>query len=157
MHDLYLDDFAVGDRFVTAGATVTESQILDFGLQWDPQHFHIDVESAKQHEMGGLLASGLHTLCLTFRLFVVSGVLAACNITGGGVDNLRWLRPVRPGDTLRVNSEVTSVRGSRSKPDRGTLTMHYTTINQRNEPVLELDLIHIVRRRPDGKTDQIAG
>ncbi len=149
MSDLYLEDFSVGDRFVTEGATVTESQIIDFGLHWDPQHFHIDVGSAQRHEMGGLLASGLHTLCLTFRLFIGSRILAACNITGAGLDNLRWLRPVRPGDTLHVESTVSDVQPSRSKPDRGRLTMHYTTINQHGDAVLETDLTHIVRRRPE--------
>ena len=147
MSDLYFEDFSPGDRFVTDGATLTESQIIDFGMQWDPQHFHIDIESAADHEMGGLLSSGLHTLCITFRLFIASRVLAACNITGGGLDNLRWLRPVRPGDTLHVETTVVDTRASRSKPDRGSLMMHYTTVNQRGEAVLEYDLTHIIRRR----------
>lgn len=148
MHDLYLDDFAVGDRFVTPGLTVTESHIIDFAFQWDPQPFHIDVEAAARHEMGSLLASGFHTLCLTFRLFQQSGVLARCNITGAGLDNLRWLRPVRPGDTIHAEAVVSAVRPSRSKPDRGTLAMRHSAVEHRGGVVMEVDCVHVVRRRP---------
>lgn len=148
MREMYFEDFAIGDRFSTPGTTVTEAQIIDFALHWDPQLFHIDVEAARNHEMEGLLASGLHTLCLTFRLFLQTGVLAHANITGPGLDNLRWLKPVRPGDTLRVEAEITDIRPSRSRKDRGTLIMHYRTFNQRQEPVLSFEMRHIVRRRP---------
>lgn len=148
MSDLYLEDFAVGDTFVTAGATVTEAAIIDFARTWDPQPFHLDVEAAGSHEMNGLLASGLHTLCLTFRLFLQLNILEKCNITGPGIDDLRWLKPVRPGDTLHAEVSVVDVRQSGSKPDRGSLTMHYRTLNQRGDCVLEFDLRHIVRRRP---------
>ena len=77
-------------------------------------------------------------------------ILADCNITGGGLDNLRWRKPVRPGTTLHVETEVTEVRASKSRPDRGTLRMHYKTIDQTGDVVLECDLNHIVRRRPSG-------
>jgi len=148
MKALYLEDFAVGDRFVTESESVSEEQIIRFAEQWDPQPFHTDAEAASRHEMGGLFASGLHTLGMTFRLFVKMRVLAASNVAGAGLDNLRWSRPVRPGDTLHVEIETTEVRPSRSRADRGYVAMHYVTKNQRGEQVLEFDLVHIVRRRP---------
>ena len=148
MEDLYLEDFAVGDRYVTESETLTEEQIISFAKEWDPQPFHTDANAASRHELGGLFASGLHTLGLTFRLFVETRVLAASNIAGGGLDNLRWLHPVRPGDTLHVEIETTDVRSSRSRADRGSVAMHYLTKNQHGEPVLEFDLVHICRRRP---------
>jgi acyl dehydratase len=148
MEDLYLEDFAVGDRFVTESESVSEEQIIRFAKEWDPQTFHTDPEAASRHEMGGLFASGLHTLGVTFRLFVKMGVIAASNVAGAGLDNLRWSRPVRPDDTLHVEIETTEVRPSRSRPDRGYVVMHYVTQNQHGDPVLEFDLAHIVRRRP---------
>ena len=148
MDDLYFEDFAVGDTFVTDSESVSEEQIIRFAKEWDPQPFHTDIEAANRHELGGLIASGLHTLAVSFRLFIATQILAACNIAGAGLDNLRWPRPVRPGDILHVEVETTEVRPSRSRPDRGSVAMHYVTKNQRGEPVLEFDLVHIVRRRP---------
>ena len=152
MDDLYFEDFAVGDSFVTDSESVSEAQIIRFAKEWDPQPFHTDVEAAGRHELGGLFASGMHTLGISFRLFIATEVLAACNIAGAGLDNLRWPRPVRPGDTLHVEIETTAVRPSRSRPDRGSIAMHYVTKNQHGEPVMEFDLVHIVRRRPPAAT-----
>jgi len=148
MDDYYFEDFAVGETFVTGSESVSEEQIIRFAKEWDPQPFHTDVEAASRHELGGLFASGLHTLGLTFRLFIEMRVLAASNVAGAGLDNLRWSRPVRPGDTLHVEIETTEVRPSRSRSDRGYVAMHYVTKNQHGEPVLEFDLVHICRRRP---------
>ena len=100
MADLYFEDFAVGDSFVTDSESVTEAQIIRFAKEWDPQPFHTDIEAAARHELGGLFASGMHTLGISFRLFIATEVLAACNIVGAGLDKLRWPRPVRPGDVL---------------------------------------------------------
>jgi len=148
VEDLYLDDFAAGDSFPSAAATVTESQIISFALDFDPQPFHMDAEAAAKSSFGGLVASGFHTLALTFRLFFQTGALAACNIAGPGLDEVRWLRPVRPGDTLHTVAEVTEVRRSRSKPDRGSVRMIHRTYNQRGEEVMTVTVAHIVRRRP---------
>jgi acyl dehydratase len=146
--DLYFEDFTVGREFRTDGATLTESQILDFALAFDPQPFHMDVEAAKQSMFGSLIASGFHTMALTFRLFAQTRALAACSLGSPGVDELRWLRPVRPGDTLRATVQVVEQRPSGSKPDRGIVRLHWTALNQRSEPVLTMTSMQLVKRRP---------
>jgi acyl dehydratase len=145
--DLYFEDFTVGREFRTDGVTVTEGQIIDFALTFDPQPFHLDVEAAKQSIYGGLIASGFQTIALTFRLFAQTRALAAGSLGSPGVDEVRWLRPVRPGDTLRATVQVVEQRPSASKPDRGVVRMHWTTLNQRGEPVLTMTSLQLVRRR----------
>lgn len=147
--DIYLEDFTPGREFPTGGVTVTEAHIIDFALRFDPQPFHLDVETAKESIFGGLIASGFHTIGLTFRLFLDTKALAACSLGSPGVDEIRWLRPVRPGDTLRVVVRVLEARPSASKPDRGIVMLHYTTLNQRAEPVLTMKAKQLVKRRPD--------
>jgi acyl dehydratase len=146
--DLYFEDFTVGREFNTDGATVTESQILDFALAFDPQPFHMDLEAAKRSMFGGLIASGFHSMALTFRLFAQTRALAACSLGSPGVDELRWLKPVRPGDTLRATVQVVEQRPSGSKPDRGIIRLHWTALNQRSEPVLTMTSMQLVKRRP---------
>ena len=146
--DLYFEDFTVGREFRTDGATVTESQILDFALAFDPQPFHMDLEAAKRSMFGGLIASGFHSMALTFRLFAQTRALAACSLGSPGVDEVRWLKPVRPGDTLRATVQVVEQRPSGSKPDRGIIRLHWTALNQRSEPVLTMASMQLVKRRP---------
>src|SRR4029450_9699901 len=149
---LYFEDFTPGREFRTDGATITEAQILDFALAFDPQPFHLDAEAAKQSIFGGLIASGFHTMALTFRLFAQTRALAACSLGSPGVDELRWLRPVRPGDTLRAVVRVAEQRPSSSKPDRGIARLQWTTLNQAGEPVLTMTSMQLVRRRPGAPT-----
>jgi acyl dehydratase len=146
----FFEDFAVGDTFATAGATLSEAQILDFALDWDPQPFHTDVEAAKASIFGGLVASGFHTLALTCRLLMSSGVLSHCNLGGPALDEIRFPRPVRPGDTLRVTATFEDLRASASKPDRGIAKIRYVTRNQRGEEVLSVLITHMLKRRPAG-------
>lgn len=146
--DLYFEDFTPGREFRSDGATITEAQILDFALAFDPQPFHLDVEAAKETLFGGLIASGFHTMALTFRLFAQTRALAACSLGSPGIDEVRWLRPVRPGDTLRVTVQVLEQRPSTSKPDRGIVRLQWTALNQRGEPVLTMVSMQLVRRRP---------
>jgi acyl dehydratase len=150
--DLYFEDFTPGREFRTDGVTITEAQILDFALHFDPQPFHLDVEAAKATIFGGLIASGFHTMALTFRLFAQTRALAACSLGSPGVDEVRWLRPVRPGDTLRATVQVTEQRPSSTKPDRGIVRLHWSTLNQRSEPVLTMTSMQLVKRRPTGPT-----
>jgi len=145
---LYLEDFTPGREFLTDGVTITEAQILDFALAFDPQPFHLDVEAAKQSIFGGLIASGFHTMALTFRLFAQTRALAASSLGSPGVDELRWLRPVRPGDTLRAVVRVAEQRPSTSKPDRGIVRLQWTTLNQAGESMLTMTSMQLVRRRP---------
>ena len=143
----FLDDFRAGKKFVSGGVTVTESEIVHFALLYDPQPFHLDVIAAEKSPYGGLIASGFHTLSLCFRLFMQRGVLAACSIGSPGIDEVRWLAPVRPGDTIRTETEVLEVKPSSSKPDRGILRMKYVGVNQRDVAVISFILNHLLRRR----------
>ena len=144
------DDFSVGEVFTTPGITLSEGQILDFALAYDPQPFHLDVGAAARSPFGGLVASGFQTLALTFRAFHLANVINDCSLGSPGFDALRWLLPVRPGDTLSVEATVREMRPSKSKPDRGTLIMDYATKNQHGETVMTFTAIHLLRRRtPD--------
>ncbi len=145
---LHFEDFTVGRIFKSPGATLTEAQILDFAWQWDPQPFHIDVPTANAGPYGGLISSGFHTLVLAFRLIHSTGYLDAGSMGSPGMDELRWLAPVRPGDTLRVEGEVTESRPSSSKPDRGTARIAYAVLNQDGVTVMTFIAIHILRKRP---------
>jgi acyl dehydratase len=146
--DRYFDDFEVGERFVSPGITLTESMILDFALMYDPQPFHLDLEAAKASPFGGLISSGFQTLAIGFRAFLMTGVLAKCSLGSPGVDELRWLKPVRPGDTLRSLWIVLEKRPSKSKPDRGVLVSDWRILNQGDEEVLTVKGMHILARRP---------
>lgn len=147
--DRYFDDFRAGDRFESAGLTVTESAIIDFATQWDPQPFHIDAEYARtEGNFGGLIASGLHTMCITLRLWLADRVFIACTIGSTGLDGTRFLRPLRPGDTVRVVTELLELQPSRSKPDRGTVRMRHSTSNHRGELIMTMDARVILRKRP---------
>lgn len=144
----YLDDFAVGEVFTTAGYTFTDADIIDFALRFDPQPFHLDVQAASRSPYGGLIASGFHTIAVCFRLFIQRGLLAVCSIGSPGMDEVRWYLPVRPGDTLYTRVEVLEVRPSRSKPDRGILKARYTAINQHGDTVLGFLANHLLARSP---------
>src|SRR5262249_12944419 len=142
------DDFKPGDTFQSARLLVSEELILEFGRFYDPQVFHLDPEAAKETIYGGLIASGLQTIALTFKLFFETGALAASSLGSPGLDEIRWKAPVRPGDTLHVVAEVLEVRPSTSKPDRGIVRVLYTTLNQRGEVVMTLIGNQLLRRRP---------
>jgi len=145
---MFLEDFSVGDEFASPGITLTETQIIDFGLRYDPQPFHVDVTAAEAGPFGGLIASGFHTAALSFRLFWQIGLIHDSSIGSPGIDELRWLKPVRPGDTLRVAVKVIEVRRSTSKPDRGVVRMQYATLNQKGETVMTLIGNQLLRARP---------
>jgi acyl dehydratase len=150
--DLWFEDFAIGQRFRTAGATLSEAQILQFAWAHDPQPFHVDKEAAAASPYGGVIASGFQTLLVSFRLVYQERVINAASLGSPGLDELRWPRPVRPGDTLRVGAEVVEVRPSRSKPDRGVVVIAYTVTNQQGEPVMTYRAMHLLlRRRPDDR------
>jgi acyl dehydratase len=144
---LFLEDFAVGQIFRSAGLRVDTAEIKGFATQYDPQPFHLDEAAAKATLFGGLAASGWHTAALTMRLLVDGGAPIAGGIIGAGTDELRWPRPVRPGDELRVESEVLEVRPSRSRPQQGLVKLRTTTLNQNDEPVQIMVANLLVPRR----------
>ena len=145
---MYFDDFRPGMRFEAGSKTVGEAEILDFARQYDWQYFHIDREKAKQSPYGGLIASGFHTLLIAFGLDLGAQVWTEASMGSPGMEQIRWIRPVRPGDTLSLSFEVAAVRPSRSKPDRGTITFDHTLTNQRGEVVMTYRAMVILARRP---------
>lgn len=147
MTDIHFDDLHLGQRFVTPAMTVSETQILDFARIYDPQPFHIDAEAAKQTEFGGLIASGFHTLSLSFSLFFRLGIFSAANLGSPGMEEIRWLKPLRPGDTIHAEAEVTALKASQSKPDRGIVTMRHDTFNQDGALILTVICLHRLKRR----------
>ncbi len=132
---LYFEDLEVGQRFTGQRTwTVDEAQIKAFAAEFDPQSFHLDAAAGRSTVFGGLVASGWHTAALTMRLIVDGGPRLAGGSLGLGAE-IDWLKPVRPGDTLSVRGEVIAMTPSRSRPDRGRVTMRAETCNQRGEIV----------------------
>lgn len=145
----YFDDFEPGERFVSRGVTLTEAEIIDFALKYDPQPFHIDKVAAARSPYGRLIASGFHTLSAGFRMIVQENLFTAASMGSPGMDEVRWLKPVYPGDTLHIEAEVADKQVSRSRPDRGRLRMAYAVKNQDGEAVLTFVATQILRRRPE--------
>ena len=142
----YFDDLKVGDRFKSELLEVTEKQVIEFAHKFDPQMFHLTRKSAERTIFKGLIASGWHTAAMTMRLFVQT-----LNFTEGaiglGVDELRWPNAVRPGDELKVETEILELRPSRSKPNYGIIRLRNVTTNQRSEIVQTMTANAMVPRR----------
>ena len=130
----YREDLEVGRRFTRATHVVDEAQIKAYAAQFDPQPFHLDDAAARGTLFGGLAASGWHTASITMRLLVTGGLPFASGIVGLGGE-ISWPRPTRPGDVLRVESEIVEIVPSRSKPNQGIVKVRNTTLNQNGEPV----------------------
>jgi len=131
----YLEDFEVGQKFSSDRLVVEKGRIKTFAAEFDPQPFHLDDDAARNTMFGGLVASGWHTAAITMKLLVESDLKPAGGIVGAGFDELRWPLPVRPGDELRVESEILNVRTSKSQPQQGLIKVRTTTLNQNDEPV----------------------
>jgi acyl dehydratase len=142
---LYLEDLAVGQMFRSEPQAVSADEIKSFASQFDPQPFHLDERAARETFFQGLAASGWHTAALAMRLLVQSVPLAG-GIIGTAVEELRWLKPVRPGDVLRVDGEVLDIQPG-NRP-RGVVKLRGTTVNQRGETVQLLTATLIVSKRP---------
>ncbi|MGZ5121075.1 MAG: MaoC family dehydratase [Burkholderiales bacterium] len=148
MNERYLEDFHVGQIFGSGTLRVDAESIKRFAAEFDPQPFHMDEDKARDSMFRGLAASGWHTAALTMRLLVSSEAKPAGGLIGAGVEALRWPRPVRPGDVLRVESEVMEVRPSNSRPEQGLIKLQTTTLNQNGEPVQIFVANLLVPRRP---------
>jgi acyl dehydratase len=144
----YLEDFAVAQRYGSGRLRIDADAIKAFAGEFDPQPFHLNEEAARATFFRGLAASGWHTAAVTMRLLVESELKPAGGIIGAGFDEFRWPRPVRPGDELRVESEVLEVRPSKSRPDQGLIKVRTTTLNQNGEAVQVLISNLLVPRRP---------
>ena len=151
---MYLEDLTVGQTFRSGPFTVELERVKTFAAEFDPQPFHLDPAAGATSLFGGLVASGWHTAAISMRLMVESDFRIAGGLIGAGVEEMRWPRPVRPGDVLRVESEVLDVRPSRSNPARGIVRVRNTTLNQDGEPVMVQVANLMVPRRPaeDDKT-----
>ncbi|MDB5740603.1 MAG: MaoC family dehydratase [Alphaproteobacteria bacterium] len=147
MAELYLEDFAVGQRFISAAHMLDAVQIKAFAAQFDPQPFHLDEAAAENTFFHGLAASGWHTASITMSLLVKSGMPIAGGLIGAGGE-LTWPRPTRPGDILTVESEILAVTPSRSRPERGMITVRSITRNQKREAVQDMTTKMLVWRKP---------
>ncbi len=146
----YFEDVAVGARRRSRSRAVSREEIRAFGRAFDPQPFHVDDEAAERTHWGGLIASGWHTAAIAMRLLVEDLIQGAgvASLGSPGVDELRWLLPVRPGDELTVETRVLDKTPSRRRPDRGTVRLEVVVRNQRDEVVLTMISLGLVRRRP---------
>ncbi|MEO6023543.1 MAG: MaoC family dehydratase [Burkholderiales bacterium] len=143
----YWEDFKVGDRAVLGERTLEKDEIIQFAKQFDPQAFHVDEQAAEKSFFGGIIASGWHTCGLAMRMMCDAYLVDSASLGSPGVDNIRWLKPVRPGDTLRFEREFLESRPSSSKPDVGILKTRWEVFNQRNEMVMSMEGVGLFKRR----------
>jgi acyl dehydratase len=144
----YFEDFVVGKSIEVGSRSVTEDEIIEFATQFDPQPFHIDREAARQSIYGGIIASGWHTCSIVMRLMVDGMLRDSASLGSPGVDEIRWLKPVRGGDTLTVTAMVMQSNASTSKADRGVVHTLWQANNQRGELVATIKGMAMFLRRP---------
>ena len=147
LESIYLEDLSVGQRFTSGTYLMEENRIKAFAAEFDPQPFHLDQSAAEASVFKGLVASGWHTAAVAMRLLVTGGLPIANGIIGFGGE-ISWPRPTRPGDLLRLESEVVDIVPSRSKPQQGIVTVRITALNQDSEPVYLFTAKVLVFRRP---------
>ncbi|MDQ7784912.1 MAG: MaoC family dehydratase [Desulfomonilaceae bacterium] len=147
IEDRYFEDYVPGSVHEFGTITVEADEIIDFGRRFDPQPFHTDPEAAKQSVFGGLIASGWHTASLAMRLLVDHYISHVAGLGSPGVDELRWLKPVRPGDTLSLRVTLLETQRSRSKPDQGYIRGFTEVLNQHGEVVMTMRSGGFVRCR----------
>ncbi|NLD85036.1 MAG: MaoC family dehydratase [Actinomycetales bacterium] len=145
--DRYLEDYTEGARYSFGEESVNANEIMEFARRYDPQSIHTDPEAAAAGPFGGLIASGWQTAALMMRLFADNYLTSVASLASPGIDELRWVRPLRPDDRLTLICETTGVRPSRSKPDRGILTTDVTLVNQDGDPILTATAMNMVARR----------
>jgi acyl dehydratase len=143
----YFEDYAVGTAFSGGPIVIDAAEIVAFAQRYDPQPFHVDPEAARTSTFGGLIASGWHTVALTMKLLVESYLCAESSLGSPGIDELRWVKPVRPGDSLSVRVVVEEARRSRSKPDRGLIRSSIEVRNQRGELVMSMRAMNLMLLR----------
>jgi acyl dehydratase len=145
--DRYFEDYILGSVFEYGVIQVDEAEIIDFARRFDPQDMHVDLEVAARGRFGGLIASGWHTAAMMMRLIVDNFLPRRASLASPGIDELRWLQPVRPGDRLRVRVRVLEATRSRSKPDRGIVRTLIEVLNQHEEIVMSMKPMNIIACR----------
>jgi len=144
----YWEDFPAGSVRDFGGLPVTRDAVVEFARQFDPQPFHVDENAARDSLFGGLCASGWHTCAMAMRMMCDDYLLDSASLGSPGIDSLRWLKPVFPGDTLRVRLEVLEARPMTSRPTVGLIRSRWEVRNQRDEPVLTMEGWGMFRLRP---------
>ncbi len=144
----WFEDYTQGAEWEFGPLEVDEAEVIDFGQRFDPQPFHVDPVAAAAGPYGGLIASGWHTCALMMRLLAEQYLSPASSLGSPGIDELRWILPVRPGDKLTLKTTVREARRSRSKPDRGLIRTHVELVNQRGDVVLSLLAMNLIRTSP---------
>ena len=147
VEDRYFEDYVPGAVFEYGAVPVTETEIVAFARRFDPQYIHVDRERAVQGPFAGLIASGWHTTAMMMRLIVDNFLPTSASLGSPGIDELRWLRPVRPGDVLSVRLSVLEATRSRSKPDRGVVRTLCEVLNKKREVVMSLKAMNIIACR----------
>ncbi len=145
--DQYYEDFEIGDVYVGMPVMFDQANIIAFAERYDPQPFHIDPLAAEKSMYGGLIASGWQVVCETFRALLDAGFLRGSGMGAPGIDELRWLKQVRPGDTVTIQATVQGKRESRSRNDRGYVDLTMAVANQKGELVMSYRVTEIVRIR----------
>mgnify|MGYP001616987987 CR=1 FL=1 len=143
----YWEDFYPGQVLEAGGVSLSAEDIIEFGRKYDPQPFHIDEEKAKQSFFGGLIASGWQTASICMRLICDLYLLESASLGSPGVDELRWVKPVYPGDTVHLKATVLETRASASRPDMGTVRSRSEVYNQHGELVMHMSGVGMFRRR----------
>jgi acyl dehydratase len=146
----YFEDFKPGEVIELGSWTIAKEEIIAFARQFDPQVFHVDEDAARQTMFGGLIASGWHTGSLVMRLFYDGVIKDAASLGSPGIDEMRWIKPVRPGDSLAGRLTVTECIPSRSKPDRGIIRTLLELRNQHGDLVVSIKGMNLIGRRPPG-------
>lgn len=144
----YYESYAIGEIIKGPGVTLTESDIVDFGFRYDPQAHHIDKVAAEKSIYGGLIASGMQVMVTAFRMMVQGGFIGSASMGANGMNNLSFHKPVRPGDTISGEVEITEKRESRSRPNLGLVTMYCRVFNQHGEKVCSWDAVQFVLKKP---------
>ena len=144
----YFEDFTPGRVWEMDGSTLGKDELVDFARRFDPQDFHVDERAAEDSPYGGLIASGWQTVALCMRMICDTYLLQAASLGSPGVNEVRWTKPVRPGDRLRMKMTVLESKISRSKPDRGTVLHRWEVFNQRGEMVMHMEGFGMYARRP---------
>jgi acyl dehydratase len=145
----YAEDFPLGQWYVTASYRLTEYEVIEFARKYDPQPFHVNAEAARTSTFGGLVCAGAQMIALCWKLAYETGVFEDVVLAGIGFDRLRWLTPLRPNDVVHVEFLLMEMTPSRSRPDRAFARFLYEMKNQRAEVALRLEMLQILRRRPD--------
>lgn len=146
-HERYFEDYVAGFIVEYGTVYISEAEIIDFASRFDPQYFHVDLEAARSSPFGGLIASGWHTGAVMMRLFSDHFLSKVASLGSPGIDEVRWTRPVRPGDSLSVRITILETKRSRSKPDRGLVRTAVELLNQNRECVMSLKAMNILRCR----------